>query len=285
MARPVWKGTIAFGLVNVPVALYAAEQRTDLKFNLIDSRNAARVRYERVNEETGREVPWDKIVKGYEYGEGNYVLLSKKELETASVEMVRSIDVDTFVPLEEIDSVYFDRPYYLVPEKGMEKGYALLREAMLETGRVGIATIVIRARQHLAAVIPEGDALVLNLLRFQQELRNAEDFELPGADLKKLKVSRQEVDLAKQLVEGLAGEWNPEQYHDEYRDALMTLVEKKIASGETEAIEEPEAPEPGKEPETINFMDVLRRSVEAAEKESRKSKKPPQKKRRRRSAG
>src|SRR5688572_16743355 len=169
MARPVWKGHISFGLVNVPIVLYSAERRADLSFQLIDSKNAARIRYERVNEETGEEVPWDKIVKGFEYEQGSYVLLSDEEIETASVEMTRTIEIEQFVDLEQIDVRYFDRPYVLVPDKNGQKGYVLLREAIAESGRAGIATVVIRSRQYLAALLASGDALLLELLRFAQE--------------------------------------------------------------------------------------------------------------------
>ena len=168
MSRPIWKGHISFGLVNVPVILHAAERRAgDLSFRMIDSRNSARVRYERVNEETGEEVPWDKIVKGYEYEDGNYVLMSEEELEHASPEMTRTIEIEQFVDLDDIDIRYFDRPYVLVPGNKGEKGYVLLREAIRDAGKVGIAKVVIRARQYLAALIPQGDALVLELLRYR----------------------------------------------------------------------------------------------------------------------
>src|SRR5687768_6241532 len=165
MARPIWKGHISFGLVNVPVTLYSGEQRADLSFRLLDSRNAARIRYERVNEETGEEVPWDKIIKGYEYDNGNYVLLSDEEIENASPELTRTIEIEQFVDMQDIDVRYFDKPYVLVPDKKGEKGYVLLREAIREAGKAGIAKVVIRARQYLAALIAQGDALVLQLLR------------------------------------------------------------------------------------------------------------------------
>src|SRR4051812_24014796 len=157
MSRPIWKGHISFGLVNVPVVLHAAERRLgDLSFRMIDSRNSARVRYERVNEETGEEVPWDKIVKGYEYEDGNYVLMSEEELQNASPELTRSIEIEQFVNLDDIDIRYFDRPYVLVPGSKGEKGYVLLREAIKDSGKAGIAKVVIRARQYLAALISQG---------------------------------------------------------------------------------------------------------------------------------
>jgi DNA end-binding protein Ku len=280
MARPVWKGHLSFGLVNVPIVLYSGERRADVSFQLIDSRNAARVRYERVNEETGDEVPWDKIVKGFEYENGNYVLLSEGELENASAELTRTIEIEQFVDLEEIDVRYFDRPYILAPAKGGEKGYVLLREAISAAGKAGIAQVVIRARQYLAAVVVEGDALVLALLRYAQELRPADEFDLPSGDLRKHKITKQEVELAARLMDGMTGKWEPDQFEDEYRTALMDLIEKKIKSGQTEAVEdfEPEDAEEEEEPRSINFMEVLKQSVEHAKRPRRTAKRRPAKK-------
>jgi DNA end-binding protein Ku len=272
MARPIWKGHVSFGLVNVPVVLFSAEQRADISFRLIDSRNTARIRYERVNEETGEEVPWDKIVKGFEYESGNYVLLSDEELESASVEMTRTIEIEQFVDLSQIDIRYFDRPYVLVPDKKGEKGYVLLREAIAASGKAGIASVVIRSRQYLAALIASGDALLVELLRFHQELRDLGDFELPGHDLRTLKVSKKEIDLAAQLIDGMTTDWDAAEHHDEYRDVLMKLIEKKIKSGKTEAIDVEDAEEEDvDEPQTINFMDVLKKSVASAGKPKKKT--------------
>lgn len=263
MPRPIWKGNISFGLVSVPVELHTAETRHDISFHLVDSRNSARVRYQRVNEETGEEVPWDKIVKGYEYSDGGYVLLSEEELEGASVEMTRTIEIEQFVDVADIDLRYFDRPYVVTPAKNGDKGYVLLREAAAEKKKAGIATIVIRARQHLAALLVQGDFLILELLRFDQELRDLGDFDVPTGDLRKFKVSRKEVDLAAQLIEGMSTRWAPKKYHDEYRDVLMKLIEKKIKTGKTEVIEEPEEDEE-ESPKTLNFMEVLKQSVAKA---------------------
>jgi DNA end-binding protein Ku len=265
MARPIWKGHISFGLVNVPVVLYSAERRADLSFRLIDSRNAARVRYERVNEETGEEVPWDKIVKGYEYEEGNYVLLSEEELEHASAELTRTIEIEEFVDAGEIDGRFFDKPYILVPGNKGEKGYVLLRGAIADAGKAGIARVVIRARQYLAALIPHGDALVLELLRYPQELAEMSEFELPGQDLREHGVQKKEIELATKLIDGMTTTWNPSKYRDEYRDVLLKLIERKVEAGQTEAIDVEVADE---EPvaRTINFMDVLKKSVAHASK-------------------
>jgi DNA end-binding protein Ku len=278
MARPIWKGHISFGLVNVPVVLFSAEQRADISFRLIDSRNTARIRYERVNEETGEEVPWDKIVKGFEYESGNYVLLSDEELEKASVEMTRTIEIEQFVDLSEIDIRYFDRPYVLVPDKKGDKGYVLLREAIAESGKAGIATVVIRSRQYLAALMATGDALLLELLRFNQELRDLSDFDLPGHDLRELKISKKEIELASQLIDGMTMEWDASKHHDEYREVLMKLIEKKIKSGKTEAIDLEETEEDEEEPQTINFMDVLKQSVAKAGSRAKKKRAAPKKK-------
>jgi DNA end-binding protein Ku len=252
--------------VNVPVVLNSAERRTgDLSFRLIDSRNSARVRYERVNEETGEEVPWDKIVKGYEYDDGNYVLLSDEELEHASPEMTRTIEIEQFVDLADIDIRYFDRPYVLVPGNKGEKGYVLLREAIKDAGKAGIAKVVIRARQYLAALIAQGNALVLEILRFDQELVDIKEFDLPSSDLRKYDVARKEIDLATKLIDGMTVKWNASRFHDEYREVLMKLVQKKIKAGQTEAIEDVEEEETPVR-QTINFMDVLKKSVEHASK-------------------
>lgn len=262
MAHPIWKGHISFGLVNVPVVLYSAEKRAgDLSFRLIDSRNSARIRYERVNEETGEEVPWDKIIKGYEYEDGNYVLLSNEEIENASPELTRAIEIEQFVDLDDIDVRYFEKPYVLVPDNKGKKGYVLLREAIKDAGKAGIARVVIRARQYLAALIVQDDALVLELLRYNQELADLRQFDLPSHNLRENSVTKKEIELATRLIDGMTVKWNASKYHDEYRDALMKMVERKIKSGQTEAVDL----EPGDEPavpSTINFMDVLKRSVE-----------------------
>jgi DNA end-binding protein Ku len=275
MSRPIWKGHISFGLVNVPVVLYSAERRVgDLSFRMIDSRNSARVRYERVNEETGEEVPWDKIVKGYEYEDGNYVLLSEEELNSASPEMTRTIEIEQFVELDDIDIRYYERPYVLVPDKKGEKGYVLLREAIKEAGKAGVAKVVIRARQYLAALVAQGNALVLELLRYDQELVDLNEFDLPTRELKEYSVQKKEIELAKKLIEGMTTNWKAAQFHDEYREALMKLVQRKVAAGQTEAIEDIEDEDAAPVRQTINFMDVLKRSVEHASKGKAKTARP-----------
>jgi len=262
MARPTWKGHISFGLVHIPVSLYSVDQRADVSFHLMDSRDSARIRYQRVNELTGDEVPWDNIVKGYEYSDGNYIVLSDEDLQSAAPEMTRQIEIEQFVNLADIGVTLFDRPYVLVPERGGEKGYALLRDAMQTSQRVGIAQVVIRSRSYLAALMPEGDALLLVLLRYQQELRDLSDFKFPGHTKAEFKTSKKELDLAVQLIDGMTSKWNPTKYQDEYRDALMKLIERRIKSGDTIEGNEPEETAEETQPRTVNFMEMLKRSVQ-----------------------
>jgi len=266
--RAIWKGHISFGLVSVPVSLYPAEQRTDLQLHMLDSRNRARVRYERVNAETGEEVPWDQIVKAFEYDDGNYVVLDEKELKEAAPEASKSVDITSFVNLEEIDPIYFDRPYFLEPGKKGEKGYALLRETLKQTGKAGIAEVVIRTRQYVAAMIPRGDALLLMLLRYHQELRSASDLALPGSPAD-LGVTDKELKMARTLVEAMESPWEPSEHHDEYRGKLMAWIESKIDSGEIQR--GPDAKEAAAAPEPINIMDALKKSVESAKPARKKT--------------
>lgn len=273
MSRPIWKGTISFGLVNIPVTLFSAERRATVNFKMIDSRNSARVRYERVNEETGEEVPWNSIVKGYEHDKGHYVLLSDEELENASVELTRIIEIEQFVDLTEIDPNYYDRPYYLVPGKSGHKGYVILREAMNVSGMVGISQVVIRSRQYLAAIRPVGEAIMLNLLRFEQELRDVDEHELPPTDLRKLKVTSKEVELASQLIEGMSAQWDPGQYHDDFHDAVMKLIQDKIDAGEFEARDVEAIEEEESEPVSVNMMEALKKSIESTKPKKKKKSK------------
>lgn len=261
MPRPVWKGHISFGLVNVPISLYSAEQKTGLSFNLLDSRNHARVRYERVNEATGEEVPWNQIVKGFEYEDGNYVLMEEEDFQRAAVEATQTVEIEGFVDQSEISSMYYEKPYYLVPQEKGEKGYVLLRETLRASQKVGIARVVIRTRQYMAALLVQGDALVLNLLRFAQELRDPENYDLPTGSLKDYNISARELDMAEKLIEAMSMEWDPEQYHDEYREALLEWIQKKVRTGETTEPVEEEAPAE-KATEPVDIMDLLRASVE-----------------------
>ena len=264
MPRPIWKGHISFGLVSIPITLYSAEKRFDLHFKLLDSRDKAKIRYSRVNEVTGEEVPWDQIVKGYEYDDDKYVLIDDEEFKKVAVEATRTIEIEDFVAVDSIDHVYFDKPYFVVPDKKNQKGYVLLREVLRNTGKAGIARVVIHTREYLSTLFVTGDVLVLELLRFEQELRNPEEFELPGNDLSDYKVTKKEVDLAEKLVEAMTTKWEPEKYEDEYRAELMEWIQKKAKAGGLEVPPE-SAEEPGEEEgggKVIDMKELLKKSVE-----------------------
>jgi DNA end-binding protein Ku len=263
--RPIWTGSIDFGLVNIPVKLYSAEASNRLDFDLLDKRDFSRVRYRRVNEKTGREVPWDQIVKGYEYDKDEYVALSDKDFRDANVEATQSIEIMDFVDATDISPLHYETPYYLEPLKNGLRAYALLREVMKRTGKVGIAKVVIRNRQRLAAVMPQGPLLVLNILRYAHELRDASKLALPQTNAKS-EVSDQEIKMAEQLIENMVGHWNPEKYHDEYHEDLLKLIQKKIKGGKAKVAEPAgETPRPKREGKVIDIMDLLRQSVKKAQ--------------------
>lgn len=265
--RAIWKGSINFGLVNIPVALYTAESSDELDFDLLDRRDFSPVRYHRVNAKTGKEVPWDEIIKGYQYEKGEYVALTDQDFVNANVEATQSIDITDFVDSSEISPIYFDKPYYLEPLKAGRRAYALLREVLKKTGKVAIAKVVIRTRQHLAVVIVQGPMLVLNLLRFPHELRDASGLDLPQAGPKHAEFSSQELKMAEHLVGMMASEWNPDKYRDEYREDLLKLIDKKIKSGQTKVIQAPEqTPQPERRGKVIDIMHLLRESVDHARK-------------------
>jgi DNA end-binding protein Ku len=266
-SRAIWKGSIDFGLVNIAVRLYSAESSGRLNFDLLDKRDFSRVRYRRVNEKTGREVPWDEIIKAHEYENDEYVALSDDDFAQANVQATQTIAITDFVEAAEVSPVYYDKPYYLEPLKNARRAYALLREVLDKTNKVGIAKVVIRTRQHLAMLFADGPKLVLNLLRFSHELRDTSGLDLPKVGPKSASVSPQEVEMAERLVETMESKWNPEKYHDEYRADLMKIINKKIKSGKTKVIEtsKPAAPrqERGK---VIDIMHLLKQSVKQADR-------------------
>ena len=263
MPRATWKGYISFGLVNIPVALYSGEKRADLQFDLLDSRDNAKIRYQRVNEETGEEVPWDQIVRAYEYQDGNYVLVGEDDFARAAVESTKLIAVDTFVVQHEIRPYFYEKPYIAVPDKGGEKAYVLLREALQQTNRVGIAKVVIRGRQYLVAVMVENNAIMVNRLRFQQELVDPGSLDLPSERLREYGVTAQELDAAERLIMAMAGEWQPGNYQDDYRNALLNWIEKKARVGEM-VPEMEETPQSAGQGQPINIMELLERSLQEA---------------------
>jgi DNA end-binding protein Ku len=267
MPRAIWKGVISFGLVTIPVGLVTAENRAaDIDFHNLDKKTMSRVKQKRVAEATGEEVPWDDIVKGYEYERGSYVVLEPEEIEAANPKATHTIDIVAVVCRDCIDPPFFNKPYFIVPEAVGRKPYALLREVLRKNDQVAIAKVIIRTRQYLAALFPEGDALVLDLLRYADELRDVADLDLPSSDLAETGVSDKEIALAEQLVAALVEEWQPEQYIDTYRNDLLDLIKTKVEEGGRLITEMP-----GKEPaptgEVVDIMDLLKRSVEAAASE------------------
>jgi DNA end-binding protein Ku len=267
MARGLWKGAISFGLVNVPVELYSAQKRSaELDLTMLDKRDMAPVGYKRVNKATGKDVPWEDVVKGYEYEDDKYVVLSEEDFRRANPEASKTVDIMAFVDLADIAPQYFETPYLLAPGKRGEKAYALLRDAMAKAGKAGIATVVIRTKAYLAALVPQGEALILNTLRYHKELKQADDIDLPEK-LKGAKVSAKEIDMALRLIDDMADEWKPERYHDTYHEDLLKRIEEKIKAGQTEEITEPEKEEKAaKGADVIDLMSLLRKSVEGGKK-------------------
>ena len=272
MARGLWKGAISFGLVNVPVELFAAEKRSsELDLTMLDKRDLAPVGYKRYNKSTGEDVPWAGIVKGYEYEDGRYVVLSDEDFRRANVEASKTVDIQAFVDVKDIPPVYFETPYYLSPGKRGEKAYALLRDALRKSGKAGVATVVIRTRQYLAAVMPQEDLLLMNTLRYADELKAPADLGIPAAALH-ARATAKEIDMALRLIDDMSETWKPEKFKDTYRDDLLARIEEKVKAGQTEEIT---APEKGKREsagaEVIDLMALLKKSVgrkpEKAEKE------------------
>jgi DNA end-binding protein Ku len=263
MARPIWTGTLSFGLLNVPVSLMSGERKVDLHFRMLDSRDRKPIRFERVNAETGEEVPWKDIVKAFEYDKGSYVVIDKEDIASAAPESHESVDVETFVDAGSIDYRYFEKPYVLVPGKKAEKGYVLFRETLKSTGKIGIARVVIRTREYMCAVMPQGDAIVLMLLRYPQELVDPEDYKLPSGSSKDFRISSKEMDMAKQLITSMSGEWRPEDYHDEFRERLQKIIEKRLKSkGKLAKVEEEPQTEEDAATNVVDFMSLLQKSLD-----------------------
>ncbi|HEV3010330.1 MAG TPA: Ku protein [Burkholderiales bacterium] len=259
MARALWKGAISFGLVNVPVELHSAKKRTaELDMTMLDKRDLAPVGFKRVNKSTGKEVPWSDVVKGYEYKDDQYVVMSPEDFRRANPEAAKTVEILAFVELESIEPQYFDTPYYLVPEKRGEKAYALLRETLEKAGKAGIASVVIRTKQYLAALIAQDEVLVLDTLRYADELKDPAELKIPKA-----KVTAKELDMALRLVEDMADEWQPTKFKDTYREDLLKRVKEKVKAGETEEITEAEKePRAAKGADVIDLMSLLKKSVE-----------------------
>ncbi|HZV98721.1 MAG TPA: Ku protein [Methylophilaceae bacterium] len=272
MARAIWKGAISFGLVHIPVELHSAEQSKGLDLDMLDRRDFAPIGYKRYNKETGKDVDWNDIVKGYEYEKGQYVVLSDEDLKRANVEATQTIDILAFVDAREIPPIYFEQPYYLSPGKGGDKVYLLLRETLKKADKVGVAQVVIRTKQRLAALLPLDKVIVLNILRYQDELRSTADLALPDEKSKRTAVSDKEIEMAMSLVENMSEDWDPSAYHDTFREDIMAMIERKIEANQTKTITEPETEErPRETGKVIDLMELLKQSIGSKNKAASRS--------------
>lgn len=265
MARPIWTGSISFGLIHIPVSLYSAENQSDqLHFHLLDSRDKSRIRYERINESTGKEVPWDKIIKVYEFEKGHYVEVDEKELEKIAYESQATVEIEDFIDKNALEAIYFEKPYYLIPGKQGAKGYHLLYETLIQSKKIGIAKVVIRTRQYLAAMLPFQDKLMLMLLRYPQEIKKSADLEMPK---EAFKISKKEIEMAERLVKSMTSKWNPKKYHDKNREMLSHWIENKIKTGKfiDKSIAKEKSKSKVKSAKIFDFMTLLEKSIKEKE--------------------
>jgi len=262
MARPIWSGTLSFGLLNIPVSLMSGERKTDISFRMLDSRNNQPIRYERVNAETGEEVAWKDIVKAFEYDKGSYVVLEPDDIKSAAPESHDAIEVEAFVDVAAIGPQYFEKPYVLVPAKKAEKGYVLLREALAKTGRIGIARVVIRTRESLCAVMPQDNALLLMMMRYPQELIDIEEYRIPEGKSTDYRITDKELEFSEQLIQTMSGDWEPEQYQDEFRQRLQDVITKRMKdSGVVKHGDEEPPVHDHAATNVVDFMELLQQSI------------------------
>ncbi len=263
MARPVWSGTLSFGLLNIPVSLMSGERRTDISFRMLDARNNAPIKYERINAETGEEVPWKEIVKAFEYDKGSYVVLEPEDIKSAAPESHDAIEVEGFIEANAIGPQYFEKPYVLVPAKKAEKGYVLLREALEQTGKIGIARVVIRTRESLCAVMPQGKALLLMMMRYPQELVDVNEYNIPEGARSEYRITPKELEFSEQLIETMSTDWKPGDYQDEFRERLQKVIKDRMkAHGVVRHAEEEHEPAEGTATNVVDFMSLLQQSIE-----------------------
>lgn len=264
MAGSIWKGSISFGLLNIPVSLQKAEEGNDIHFSMLDKKDLSPIKYKKVSAKDGKEVPWARIVKGYEYEKGEFVIIDKEDLKAANPKATQTIDIENFVEAKDIDLMFFDKPYYLVPQKSGVKGYFLLAEALKKTEKVAIAKVVIRTKQHLAAVMVKDKYLILEILRFGHEVLETDEVDYM-ADIHKPKFSPKEVKMAEDLIAGMTEEWNPKQYTDTYAEDVMKMVKLKIKAGEGHEIDKDDLPKAEKitASNVVDLMPLLKQSLEA----------------------
>lgn len=264
--RAIWKGSISFGLVSIPISLFPATQREELKFRMLRKSDLSPINYKRVAEADGKEVPWDQVVKGYEYQKGEFVIVTDEDFERADVKATQTVDIMNFVKIDEINPIFFYKPYYMQVEKGGEKAYTLLRNALETSGRIGIAKVVIKTRQHLAAIKAQENGLMLELMHFPEELVDVSEFKTPAAHT----ASKPEINMAGQLIQSMATKWDPEQYHDDYHESLKKMIEEKIQHGGERL---PAQKKPRKPANVIDLVSVLQQSIKETQKKSKPLKK------------
>jgi DNA end-binding protein Ku len=264
MSRAIWKGAISFGLVHIPVALYPASSSRSIDFDWLDKRSMDPVGYKRINKRTGKEIDKENIVKGVKTESGEYVVLSEDDIREAYPKTTQTIEIEAFVNLADVPFAYLEKPYYLEPSgKGSEKVYALLREAMIDQGVIGIARVVMHTKEHLAALIPAGPALMLDTLRWSSEIRPAEDLNIPAAGKTGAKLKDTELKMAAQLINDMKADWTPESYVDKFTDAIHELIARKVKAGKTEKVEPIEAAPEGYDSNVIDLSELLKKSLGA----------------------
>jgi DNA end-binding protein Ku len=262
MRSNIWKGALSFGLLNIPVKLMKAEEDKSLSFSMLDSEDLSPIKYKKINAKTGEEVPYQRIVKGYEYKKNEFIVMDEKDFKAANVESTGAIDLESFVELDEVDLMFLEKPYYIVPDKNGEKGYFLLCEAMKKSRKAAVGKIVLRTKQHLALIMVRGDYLVLEMMRFSHEVLQVDEVEY-FESIKKSKFSPKEMEMAVSLIEGMTEDWKPDKYKDTYDHDLKKIIEKKVKAGKGKTIEY-ETPK-AKEPTTnvIDLMPLLKKSLES----------------------
>src|SRR6266850_8562444 len=259
--RAIWKGNISFALVSIPISLFSATRRNELSFHYLHKKDMSPVSYKRFCDTEDTEVPWEEITKGYEYEKGQYIEITDEDLEKVDVELTKTIQIEEFVQEDEIDAVFFDKPYYLEPQKGGERAYALMREALAQSKRVGIAKVVLKSREHLAAVKAVGDMITLNTMRFAHEIVDSSELKLP----QKPEISKKEMDLAHTLIDSMADTFDPQKYKDEYYEKVMEVIQMKVQGVSPQA----PAGKPKGPAKVVDLMEVLKQSLQETQKKGR----------------
>jgi DNA end-binding protein Ku len=267
--RSIWSGSISFGLLNIPITVRSSKEDKELHFTMLDEKDMAPIHFKRVNSKTGKEVPYDRIVKGYEFKKGKYVTFTDKDFKAANPKAAHTVDIEDFVELKEIDPLMFDKPYYLIPQKDAEKGYFLLRDALNKTKKVAIAKIVMHGKQHLVAIMPREKYLILEILRFGHEVKEVHEVDFLKDVNTKVKYSPRELKVAEELINDMTADWNADKYHDTYYDEVMDRIKAKIKAGAGAELEEPEVEEENEDAtNVVDLLPLLRESLAAKHKKS-----------------